>query len=109
MNYEEDEKRKITNIIMTSFEFIELKQMIENKDKTELKKVVNEIYEIMDSSQKRQLGDKLYTIISEMRKYSEDDAGRITGIILESFEYKYSVLKQMIENKDKTELKKSYK
>jgi len=44
---------------------------------------------------KNELGDNLYTIIDDMGKYSEDDVGRITGVMLESFEY--GVLDKMVK------------
>ena len=47
MGYSENDIGRITGVILESFEFNKLKKMIENEDKTELKKVINEAYEVL--------------------------------------------------------------
>ena len=49
-----------------------------------------------------QLGDDIYDYIEGLGKYDEEETGRITGVLLESFEY--AKLKEKLNNK--SELKK---
>ena len=44
-----------------------------------------------------QLGDDIYDYIDSLGKYDEEETGKITGVLLESYEYK--VLKDKLNNK----------